>query len=214
MFVFLLAQAAALSFSQLRELPPAAAGDAVLRDQQHGHIETFEAPTGGLNAPGVVDGQFVERPTVSGSGCVRRRWTVTFHAAPGAAIDTATAAGMYSTWEIAASPHGVCPSGRYVHLNPGVSVDQGWKALAHLEAVSVTGSRIEFQCSDRTSSGLCDSGTAIRSGLRRLAPWAITLEAGEVVMWLGVPGDVVTEVRFPSTDATRVTVTRKVPAPF
>jgi hypothetical protein len=83
MFVFLLAQAAALSFSQLRELPPAAAGDAVLRDQQHGHIETFEAPTGGLNAPGVVDGQFVERPTVSGSGCVRQRWTVKFQAAPG-----------------------------------------------------------------------------------------------------------------------------------
>lgn len=216
MLTFLLAQAAALSLLQVRELSPAAAGDAILRDQPHGPIESFESPTGGggPTPSGTIQGQFVERPVMSGAGCARRRWTVTFRAAPGADIDTATAQDRYSGWEIAPASDGACPSGRYVHLNPGVSMDQGWQALARLKAVRAETGREAFQCSDSTSSGLCGDSKSIRAGLRELTPWAINLEAGDLALWLGEPGKVVTDVRFSSADPAKVVVTRKVPAPF
>lgn len=213
--VFLLAQASkALSLLQVQELPPPAAGDAVLRHQQHGPIETFEVPTGGMNAPGVVEGQLVELPSASGSGCARKRWTVKFRAAPGADIRTATVDGTYSTQEIAPAPNGTCQSGRYVYLNPGISVGQGWEALARLKDVTTGAVRTQFQCSDSTSSGLCNDSKAIRVTLNMLTPWVITRDAGDVVIWLGVPGSIVTEVRFKTVEPSQVVVTRKVPTPF
>jgi len=214
MLAFLLAQATALSFLQLRTMSPADAGDAVLRDEPHGRIVAFEAPTGGLNLPGVVDGEFVEQPAPRGPGCVRRRWTVTFHTTPGADIGTATPQDKRSAWEIAPSADGACPSGRYAHLNPGVSVNQGWEALARLKAVTAEAGPGTFQCSDATSSGLCKDSPAIRAALRGLTPWAITQEAGATIIWLGVPGQVVTEVRWQAADPDQLRVTRKVPAPF
>ncbi|MEG3177189.1 hypothetical protein U1872_13180 [Sphingomonas sp. RB3P16] len=206
--------ATSLTLGELRKLSPAAAGDAVLRDQPHGAIATFEAPTGGMNAPDTTEGQLLERPTASGSGCVRRRWTVQFRAPRGADISTAMVGGVYSTQEIAAISRGVCPAGRYVHLNPGVTLGQGWEALARLKD-GVSGARqTQFQCADATASGLCGSSKAIRSALSRLTPWTITHDAGDVVLWLGEPGKIVTEVRFKAADPSHFTVTRSVPAPF
>ncbi|WP_267396733.1 MULTISPECIES: hypothetical protein [unclassified Sphingomonas] len=212
---FLLAQATdTVSLAQIRAMPPVVAGDVILRDQQHGPIEAFESPTGGMNAPGMIDGQLVERPTATGPGCVRTRWTVKFQAAPGADISAATVIGTYPTREISWILGNVCPSGEYVHLNPGISVDQGWEALTGFRQVSAVASRTKYKCADTTSSGLCKGNKAISAALRTLAPWAITQDADEVRIWLGVPGDVVTEVRFDLKHLSQVVVTRKVPAPF
>ncbi|MBB3911658.1 hypothetical protein [Sphingomonas desiccabilis] len=213
---FLLGQAPpTLTLLQVRELSPAAAGDAILGDEQHGPIERFEAPTGGMNVPGLIEGQLVERPVPSALGCVRRRWTVKFRAAPGADISTAKVqSGTYSTREISPSSDGICPAGDYVRLSPGVSVEQGWDALAKLKEIRTGVSATRFECSDTTSSGLCDDSKAIRVALRTLTPWAITRDDDDVLIWLGVRGGIVTEVRFNSAQPSRVLVTRKVPAPF
>lgn len=211
----LLAQAVAnLSLSQVQELSPEAAGDAVLRDRQHGPIETFETPTGGMLPPGMVEGQLIERPTTAGSACVRRVWTVQFRAEPGADIATAKAESMYSSQEITLSAKGICPSGRYVHLNPGVDVDQGREALSKLYEVSARTSRTVFRCSDETSSGLCNGNKAIGAAIRGMRPWAITSSAGDILVWLGNAGNVVTEVRFKSGHLSQVFVKRSIPAPF
>ena len=211
----MLAQAATnLSLSQAKELSPAAAGDAILHDKQHGPIEAFDTTTAGLLPAGVVMGHLVERPTTAGSACVRRVWTVQFRAALGADIGTAIAESTYSTQEIALSSNGICPSGRYVHLNPDVDVDQGREALAMLKEVSARKSRVGIRCSDETSSGLCSDNDAIRAALRGLKPWAITDSDQDILIWLGVRGDVVTELRFASDQRSQVVVTRRVPPPF
>lgn len=216
MLALILAQATdTVSLTQVREMPPAVAGEVILRNQQHGPIEAFEAPTGGMNAPGMVEGQLIERPVVTGPGCVRTRWTVKFQVAPGADISAATVIGTYAAREISWILQDACPSGRYVHLSPGVTVDQGWEALASLRKVSAAASRARFQCADTTSSGLCKGSKAIGAAIRRLVPWAVTRDSDEVRVWLGVPGEsLVTEVRFNPKHLSRVIVTRKVPAPF
>jgi hypothetical protein len=211
----LLAQAVAnLSLSQVQLLSPEAAGDAVLRGQQHGPIELFEAPTGGMLPPGMIEGHFVERPTIAGSACVRRVWTVTFRAEPSADIATAKAESTYSGQEITLSAKGICPSGRYTHLDPGIDADQGRKALEKLHEVTAAKYRTVFRCSDKTSSDLCSSDKFIRTALRSMKPWAITSRDGDILIWLGEKGSAVTEVRFKPGHKSDVFVKRSIPAPF
>lgn len=212
---FLLGQAApTLTFAQVRALPPAVAGDAILPDQQHGPIETFEAPHGGVNAPGVIEGQLVERPVANGPGCARKRWTVRFRAVPGADIRTATVDSMYSTQEIAPASNAICASQGYVRLNPDVSLEGGWKVLASLKEFIDGRGHAQVRCSDTTSSKLCTDSNAIRSSLRTLSPWAITRDANDTLVWMGVPGGIVTEVRFNAARPPYITIRRDVPAPF
>lgn len=213
---FLLGQAVpTLTLSQVRNLSPAAAGDAVLGNEQHGPIETFETPIGGMSAPGFIEGQLVERSTLNGSGCIRRRWTVKFRTASGADINIATVeSGAYSIWEISPSSDGICPKGDYVSLNSRVSVERRWEALAKLKKIRTGASPIRFECFDTTSSGLCNGSKAICVALRMLTPWAITRNGGDMLIWLGIRGGTVTEVRFNSAQPSRVFVTRNVPAPF
>jgi hypothetical protein len=211
----LLAQAVAnLSLSQVQELSPEAAGDAILSGQQHGPIETFETPTGGMPLPGMIDGKLVERPTIVGLACVRRVWTVKFRAKPGADIATAQSERTYSSQEVMLPTKGICPSGRYVHLNPGVDVDQGREALTKLYDVSALTSRTVFRCSDETSSGLCKGNKAVGAAIRGMKPWAITSRDGDILIWLGEAGNTVTEVRFKSGQLSQVFVQRRIPAPF
>lgn len=211
----LLAQTVAtISLSQVQALLPEAAGDAVLTGRQHGPIETFETPTGGMLPPGMIEGQLVERPIIAGSACVRRVWTVRFRAEPGADIATAKAETIYSTQEITLPAKGICPSGRYVHLNSGVDVDQGREALTKLYEISGRTSRTAFQCSDETSSGLCNGNKSIGAAIRGMKPWAITSSAGDILIWLGEAGNAVTEVRFRSSQPSQVFVKRSIPAPF
>lgn len=211
----LVAQAAAsLSLSQVQMLSPEAAGDAILRDREHGPIEAFESPTGGMLPPGMIEGQLVERPTTVSSACVRRVWTVRFRAEPGADIATAKAESTYSTQEISLSAKGICPSGRYVNLNPRVDVGQGLEALTKLYKVSARTSRTMFRCSDETSSGLCKGNKAIRAAIRSSKPRAITNISGDILVWLGEAGSVVTEVRFKSGQHSQAFVKRSVPASF
>jgi hypothetical protein len=211
----LLAQAVAnLSLSQVQDMSPEAAGDAVLNSQPHGPIEIFEAPTGGMLPPGMIEGQLIERATTAGSACVRRVWTVKFRAEEGAAIASAKAESFYSGQEIALSANGICPSGRYVHLNPSVNLGQGREALENLAEITSHRSRTAFRCSDDTPFGLCKGDSAILAAIRHMKPWLINSSGGDIRILLGKPGSAVTEVRFKAGQPSRVSINRRTPAPF
>lgn len=213
--VLLLIQASvAPTFSELKRLPPDLAGDLVLRGQQHGRIESVEVRKGGMRPSGMIEADLVEQPTASGPRCVRTRWTATFFASSDADLDAGTLDHVHSATEIALAEMGRCPAIGYAQLSVGVEQEQGFGALSVLQRIRSAAPGFRMRCSDRTSSGLCFSDRHTRRALAVLTPWAISREAGDVLIWLGTRGQIVTEVRFNSAAPGRVKVTRSVPAPF
>ena len=211
----LLSQVAATpTFAEFKHLAPSIAGDLVLQGQTHGPIESVIAPAGGSTAPGVVEAELVEQPVATEQGCVRRRWTVRFSAPPDADINTARPDDRYSATEIGMQRPRDCRTTSYVHLNPGIDQAQGFLSLTALERIRLGARNIRFQCSDETSSGLCRDDRTILRVLNTLTPWAISRDANDVLIWLGTPGEIVTEVRFDWAEPSRVRVTRHIPAPF
>jgi len=88
------------------------------------------------------------------------------------------------------------------------------RLLAHLDAIRSPRSKISFTCTDSTQSRLCGSDRSIRRDLAALSPWAVTQQGDAWAIWLGVPGQVVTEVRYTPSSPNRVIVDRRIPAPF
>ena len=211
----LVAQVAATpTFAEFKRLAPSIAGDVLLQGQTHGRIDSVIAPVGGLIAPGVVEAELVEQPVATERECIRKRWAVSFSAPPSADINTATLARSHSSTEIGMPrPHG-CRTASYAHLNPGIDQAQGFRSLTALEQIRLGARNLRFQCSDETSSGLCGNDRAILRVLNTLTPWAISRDANDVLIWLGTPGGIVTEVRFDLAEPSRVRVTRHIPAPF
>ena len=210
-----LAQVApAPTFAEFKRLAPSIAGDLVLQGQTHGRIDSIIAPVGGLTAPGVVEAELVEQPVATEQGCVRKRWTVSFSAPPNADIDTATLDHSHSATEIGMPGTHGCRTASYAHLNPGIDRALGFRSLTALERIRLGARNLRFQCSDETSSGLCRDDRSILRVLNTLTPWAISRDANDVLIWLGTPGGIVTEVRFDLAEPSRVRVTRHIPAPF
>lgn len=204
----------ALSFGDTQKWPPAVAGEHLLKDVNHGPIEEFVAPVGGMNAPGTIDADLVERPTVTARGCTRVRWTVRFRADPADALDHAMPDDRYKTTEIARAKRSRCSMADYVHLNPGVDASQGFTALEQLDRFRSGKATFVIECTDRTHSGLCERGAAIPAELARLEPWNISADPNGLLIWLGTPGHTVTEVRFHERHPDHVWIKRSTPAPF
>ncbi|MDZ7281894.1 hypothetical protein N4G62_07620 [Sphingomonas sanguinis] len=214
LFAVLLQTGAALSFGDARRLPPTVAGERLLKGVQHGPIEAFVAPVGGMNAPGVIDANLVERPIATTQGCTRIRWTVRFRADPDDALDHAIPDDRYPMTEIAPSKASGCPTADYVHLNPGVTLSQGFDILEQLDRLRSGEAKFAIQCADQTHSGLCDSEATIPAKLSRLKPWNISADPNGFLIWLGTPGQTVNEVRFDSRQPDHAWVGRYYPAPF
>jgi hypothetical protein len=205
---------AALSFGEARRLPPPVAGERLLKGVDHGRIEAFVAPAGGINAPGVIDANLVERPSATVQGCTRRRWTVRFRADPNDALDRAMPKDHYQTTEIARAKPSRCPTADYVHLNPGVETSQGFAVLEQLDRLRFGKAKFVIQCTDQTNSELCNRGAKIPYELAHLKPWNISASPNGFVLWLGTPGRTVTEVRFDAREPNHVSISRNIPAPF
>ena len=213
--VLLLIQASvAPAFSELKPLPPDMAGDLVLQGQQHGRIESVEVFKGGMRPSGEIEAQLVEQPTASGPQCVRTRWTATFLASSDTNLDTGRLDHVHGKTEIALAEKGRCPAIGYAQLIGSVDQAQGFGALSVLQRVRSEAHGFRLLCSDRTSSGLCSSDLGTRRALTAVVPWAISREADDVLIWLGTPGQAVTEVRFNPAAPGRIKVKRSVPAPF
>jgi len=203
-----------LSFGDARQLPPAVAGERLLKGVDHGPIEAFVTPVGGMNAPGTVDADLVERPSATVRGCTRIRWTVRFRADPNDALDHAIPDYRYQTTEIARAKPPRCSTADYVHLNPGVDASQGFAVLEQLDRFRSGKAKFTIECADRTRSGLCDQEATILAELARLKPWNISAGPDGLLIWLGTPGRTVTEVRFHKKQPDHVWIGRSIPAPF
>lgn len=214
LLALLLQTEAALSFGDARRLPPAVAGKRLLKGVEHGPIEAFVAPVGGMNAPGVIDADLVERPAATAQGCTRIRWTVRFRAAPNDALDHAIPDDRYHITEIARSKASGCRTADYVHLNPGVAPSQGFAVLEQLDRLRSGQAKVTIECADQTHSGLCDREATIPAELARLKPWNISADPKGLLIWLGTPGQTVTEVRFDSRKPRHVSISRAILAPF
>ena len=215
MTMVLLATQGPPTLGALANLSPRAAGEIVLAGKDHEPVARIVVPTGqGADPPGMVERQLVEPPVAGPQGCSRRRWTARFSHAPGVAEGEAALSSVWASTEVALPGAAGCPDDGYVHLNPGLERIQALPALRYLDDIRQGDAPAKFTCSDETASGLCGDPKALRRTLAGLSPWAVTRQNGQMVFWLGVPGEVVTEVRYSPDRLDQITVSRRIPAPF
>ena len=193
---------------------PIEAGELVLQGEQHGPVVNVETVEETMAPPGSARLNLFEQAAASGNECRRRRWTANFQDSPEDESTDKILSNVYSTTEIAFTDRQKCPSGKYVHLNPGISPEQGFSVLVSLNKIRSESRMFQFDCSDSTTSDLCSGAETIQHELARLDPWAISQKDGEFEIWLGTPGQIVTTVRFDPSHSTYVSVDRRIPAPF
>jgi hypothetical protein len=201
------------SLALLDDLSPAAIGEVVLRGRDHGVIERV-APDRGLDPPGVVRLKLTERPSRISGGCVRKQWTASFVSEPGKPESSATLKDAYSAFEVALPNASGCANGQFAYVSPRMSVEHAVGALGHLRNLLSGKTKVRFSCTDSTGSDLCRTSKAIRRELARLPAWAVTRKDGEIEIWLGQPGQIVTAVRYSETSPDQIRVDRRIPAPF
>ncbi len=203
-----------LTLGEVIEKEPTMAGELVLSGHQHNTVVAVEEVEEEMAPANSTRLHLVEKASVLGNRCQRRRWTATFQDLPSDDTAAKILTGTYSTTEITISDAGICPSVGYTHLNPSVDAQQGFAALAILEKLRSGSVQAEFECVDRTSSDLCSSPETIRDELNKLSPWAVTLREGDLELWLGTPGQTVTAVRINPTRPQWAGIERRIPAPF
>ena len=214
MTAILLALQAAPTLAMVESLPPGEAGELVLAGRDHGPIAAIVVPRLNDLPPGFAERQLVERPVAEKDGCVRKRWTVTFARKAGEAESRPESSDLWAGIEVALPGLAGCPDDGYVRLDPGLAPIQALPALKHLDALRSGDAQASFTCSDQTTSDLCGDPKALRRKLAALSPWALTRQNEQMIFWLGVPGQVVTEVRYSLAHPKHVTVARRIPAPF
>lgn len=199
----------------IERMTPEAAGDLVLAGRHHGPIATVarQAATG-MDPPGLVELDLVERTVTEQGGCIRRRWTATFRYEVGTPAETAILSEARAATEVALPAGKSCPSGQYAGVGPGTATDAAVSALRHLARIRQFGDAVRVACTDETTSGLCAGPQAMRDALARIEPWAVWARGTETGLWLGKPGQIVTEIRYSTSDPMSVAIKRSVPAPF
>lgn len=208
------ASVATITLDRVTALPPAEAGALALAGRAHGPIvEVTRQDAASLLPPGVVEVAMVEAPVATRGGCSRRRWATTFRFRSPAKAGSAVLASAVPRLEVAVDRNGVCPSAGYAHVNPGVSEEDAFAALHRLADVLMPASRTRLTCVDRTGSSLCGRPKEVRRRLAALSPWAVTRRGDAMILWLGIPGQVVTEVSYNPAEPRHVRITREVPPP-
>lgn len=200
----------AITLDEVLRLPAEEAGERVLEGAEHRPVEAVvRSPLAGLQPPYTVDLELVEQAVKEPRGCSRRRWRAMFSHAPGTREGGAVLSARQAGLEIALT----CQAEQFAHVNPGLSLDQGFTALQRLHQVRSNMARVRFTCVDRTQSGLCANDRTIFTQLASLTPWGVTRRDDAVALWLGTPGQVVTEVRFDPADPNHVSIERRIPPP-
>lgn len=200
----------AITLDEVLRLPPEKVGERVLEGAEHGSIEAvLRSPRSGLQPPYSVDLELVEQGTAEPGGCSRRRWRTMFQHAPGAREGGAVLSARQAGLEIALT----CQAEQFVHINPGLTLEQGFAGLNRLRQIQSGTVRVRFTCVDRTQSRLCTDDRTILSQLASLTPWGVTRRDDAVALWLGTSGQVVTEVRFDPADPNHLLVERRISPP-
>lgn len=205
---------AAPTLDEVLHLPPAVAGDLVLRGQAHGRIVSVQEVHETLQPPELTTLHLVEDSLASKGGCSRKRWQASFRRGVNAGSVSAALANVYSMTELKLSASANCGANGYVHLNPSMDVESGLAALVTLDKIRAGTATWRFACTDKTTSGLCKDDATIRRELTMLSPWSVTRRDSYVELWLGTRGQIVTTVRFRPEQPNAVEIERRIPAPF
>lgn len=208
----LLAQAAA-TLGAVQQLQPAAAGDLVLQGHTHGQIVSIVPSQIQTLAPATVIRDFVERAEPIAHGCRRKRWVVTFQWGPETNADGAHPTSAYDLSEVALASSAGCPDTGYVRLSTGVDQQQALSALTYLADIRTGRTRVHFSCSDHARTGLCRNEASIRRELASLPAIAVMREADTIVLWVGRPTSVSTQLRYRTTQPLQVRLIRAFPPP-
>jgi hypothetical protein len=199
--------------AEIERLPPAAAGELALVGQEHGPIVAVVRRDGsGMDPPGMVTIELVERAVAGEGGCSRTRWEIVFGVGPDEHVSRRS--GPRAGTEVALFRAGACPDDPYVPVGSNVEAPAALDILRHLDEIRSPRRRINFLCSDTTHSHLCFNARTIRREVARLSPWQILRDGDVTILWLGIRGQVVTELRYPAASPDRVTVKREIPPPF
>lgn len=212
--LMLMQSAKAPTLGAVEALPPFLAGELALQDEPHGQIVSVEKRQQiGLGLPYTVERQLVEQASFDGRGCIRVRWTAEFVLSPGQDWNSAWLNGKRRSVEIKDSKSKKCPAGQYVQLNEALDSDWHFGALSQLRQVQSGRRKVRFNCSDETSSNICESQKVTRGELAKLVPWLLTRKRDGVLFVLGNRGGVVTTMEFDAANPSSVSVSRRVPAP-
>lgn len=206
-----LAIQAIVTLGTVDALPPEAAGRLVLAPREHGPIVAVEPErTRALQPPGYRERHFIERARRVARGCVRTRWMASFRAT--SASPDPVLHEIRPTPEVAALNSEDCPASGYATIAPGLSPDAGFDALAILGSLR-SGRIVPATCDDSTASRLCDDAATMRSELSSIAPWHIQQQGDQMLIWLGMAGQTVTEIRYRPGDRPQIRLSRRIPAP-
>ncbi|WP_447762237.1 hypothetical protein [Sphingopyxis panaciterrae] len=188
------------------------AGKLILAGQAHRPIVAIgEQPAFG--PPGLVELKLAESPVRLDKGCHRRMWTARFLLPVEGHSGTGGLQSPYAVDEVALVPSRPCELAAYSTLASPLAAGRGLELLAALRSFGAVSAKLRFRCSDSTASDLCRDDAHMKMALRDLPVWHIASRDGEAVMWLGVPGQVVTEVRFDPDRTGPITLDRRIPAP-
>lgn len=182
-----------------------------LAGKDHGPIEKLERPGNARShLPGVETFDLVEAPKREGAGCVRQRWHVSV---PDGRRAGPQLADVHSSGEVALS-EGACPVNGYAGINPGMSPLQAIAVLERLREPTVLSARVRLTCSQEFGDQQCNRDHSLAEVVGDLRPWLIGRQGQEFYVWLGTPGQLVTEIRYNTLDPQSLQVSRRIPAPF
>ncbi|WP_269789833.1 hypothetical protein [Stenotrophomonas sp. Iso1] len=182
-----------------------------LAGKDHGPIEKLERPgSGSSHFPGVETFDLVEAPRREGAGCVRQRWHVS---APDGRRAGPQSVDVHASYEVALS-QGACPVVGYVGINPGMSSLQAIAVLERLRQPTVLSTRVRLTCSQEFGDQQCNRDHSLAEILGDLRPWLVGRQGQVLYVWLGTPGQLVTEIRYNAQAPHSLQVSRRIPAPF
>ncbi|WP_152982523.1 hypothetical protein [Stenotrophomonas humi] len=182
-----------------------------LADKDHGPIENLERP-GSVRShlPGVETFDLLEAPRREGAGCVRQRWHVSVPDGRRAGLQPVR---VHSSGEVALS-QGACPLVGYAGINPGMSSIQAIAVLERLREPIVLSTRVRLACAQEFGDQQCNRDHSLAEVVGDLRPWQVGRQGQEVYVWLGTPGQLVTEIRYNAQGPQSLQVSRRIPAPF
>ena len=199
------------TLAAITRMNPADAGKLLLGERQHLPVVEVSPPNP-IYVPGMVKLNLFEQPAPEGSGCLRHRWTASFHFQPGADPASGKLTDVYDGTEVALRASSECPKDGYVYLNPTVSLDDGFAVLRWFATVRAAESKTRLTCEDTTRSNFCANEQSVRRELAIYTPSTVSVDQGELIIWFrGMAG---TEVRYTPGAPNTLRVRRYIPPPF
>jgi hypothetical protein len=200
--------------AEIRDLPPAQAGERVLAGENHRPIVSTLQPCC-MMAPW-YNYHLMEAPVAIAGGCVQVVWQARFVSPRGGDPPTAALQKVLKFTGVARAIDGTCPAHGYTYstLPPARVVEllAAWKIV-------LSSRKTKFECADASPTQLCGGAGHIREDLGEKWVGGLEEEGGLVKLTLNMPlvnapAQIYTDIVFDPDGKLPVRVIRKVPPPF